>query len=71
VLGLTVTDEDPAVGMVFLSARPGPDHHELVPWAGRTVPPAMLGLQQFAFRCEALEDVIGLYRALRDVGSPP
>jgi catechol-2,3-dioxygenase len=30
VLGLQVTDEDPGLGVVFMSARPAEKHHELV-----------------------------------------
>ena len=35
VLGLQVTDEDEAEGMVFLSSRPEAEHHELVLAGGR------------------------------------
>lgn len=70
VLGLTVTDEDPAVGMVFLSARPEEEHHELVLCAGRTAPRGFLWLQQVSFRCDALDDVVAFYRRLQDTGVP-
>jgi len=30
MLGLTVTDEAPDLGVVFLSARPEQEHHEFV-----------------------------------------
>ena len=30
IVGLTVTDEDPGMGMVFMSARPEEEHHELL-----------------------------------------
>lgn len=38
VLGLTVTDEDPGQGMVFVSSRPEQEHHEMVLAQGRTAP---------------------------------
>src|ERR1700722_7584593 len=38
VVGLTVTDEDLQAGMVFLSAQPDQEHHELVLLRGRDVP---------------------------------
>ena len=36
VLGLTKTDEDREHGLVFLSAQPEQEHHELLLVAGRT-----------------------------------
>jgi catechol-2,3-dioxygenase len=35
ILGLTVTDEDLDIGMVFFSAQPAVEHHELVLARGR------------------------------------
>ena len=58
VLGLTVTDEDPERGMVFMSARPDEEHHELLLLGGRDTPDGAIHLQQIAFRCDSLEDVI-------------
>jgi catechol-2,3-dioxygenase len=66
VIGLTVTDRDAEVGMVFLSARPDDEHHELLLCGGRTSPPGTLMLQQVSFHCSALEDMIAYYRRLRD-----
>jgi catechol-2,3-dioxygenase len=65
VLGLTVTDEDPDVGMVFLSARPAEEHHELLLCRGRTAPLDAQVVQQVSFRCDALEDVIGYFERLK------
>lgn len=67
VLGLQVTDEDPALGMVFLSARPDEEHHEFLICGGRNVEDrdAFL-LQQVSFRCNSLEDVIGYYRRFQE-----
>ena len=58
VLGLTVTDEDPEAGFVFLSAQPEIEHHELVLLRGRDVPREGLMLQQISFRCNTLTDVL-------------
>jgi catechol-2,3-dioxygenase len=67
VLGLQVTDEEPRAGMVFMSARPEEEHHELLLCAGRNVEDrdAQL-LQQVSFRCDSLDDVIGYYRTFRE-----
>jgi len=66
LLGLQVTDEDPDVGLVFMSARPEEEHHELLLCRGRNVQDEdALLLQQVSFRCGSLEDVIGYYRRLR------
>lgn len=58
VLGLRVTDDDAANGMVFLSSRPEVEHHEVLLCGGRTVGEAELWLQQISFRCPTLEDVL-------------
>jgi catechol 2,3-dioxygenase-like lactoylglutathione lyase family enzyme len=67
VLGLQVTNEDPAMGMVFLSARPGEEDHELLLCAGREVEDVLL-LQQMSWRCNDLSDVIGFHERLKDAG---
>src|SRR6266545_5855218 len=65
VLGLQVTDEDPRMGMVFMSARPKEEHHEFLLCGGRNVDDRdALLLQQVSFRCDSLEDVIGFYKRL-------
>jgi catechol-2,3-dioxygenase len=66
VLGLQVTDQEPRAGMVFMSARPEEEHHELLLCSGRNVDDrdAQL-LQQVSFRCDSLDDVIGYYRTFR------
>ena len=58
MLGLTVTDEDPERGMVFMSSCPEQEHHELLLLGGRNTPDDAIHLQQIAFRCDSLEDVI-------------
>lgn len=68
VVGLTVTDEDPDFGMVFLSSHPDDEHHELLLCGGRSSPGDALMLQQIAFRCDDLTDVIGYYRRFAEHG---
>jgi catechol-2,3-dioxygenase len=68
VLGLQVTDEDPGAGIVFLSARPDVEHHELLLAAGRTATRDVKWLQQVSFRCPSLQDVLDYYRRFVDEG---
>ena len=68
LLGLTVTDEDPKAGMVFMSARPEVEHHELLLCRGRTATRDTMLVQQISFRCPSLQDVQDYYRRLRDNG---
>lgn len=71
VLGLQVTDEEPAMGMVFMSARPDDEHHELLICGGRNVDDRdALLLQQVSFRCNSLDDVIGYYRRFQAANVP-
>jgi catechol-2,3-dioxygenase len=70
VLGLKVTDEDPAAGMVFMSARPEEEHHELLLCRGRTAPADAMVVQQISFRCDTLDDVLGYHRRLQEHGTP-
>ena len=64
VLGLQVTDEAPAMGMVFMSARPEEEHHEFLLCGGRNVDDVNL-LQQISWRCDSLEDVIAFYQRFK------
>lgn len=50
VLGLRVTDEDPELGLVFLSSRPEVEHHEFVLARGRTAPADVRLLNQISWR---------------------
>jgi catechol 2,3-dioxygenase-like lactoylglutathione lyase family enzyme len=68
VLGLQVTDDDSANGMVFLSSRPDVEHHEVLLCPGRTVGEGELWLQQISFRCSTLEDVLEYYARFREHG---
>lgn len=65
IIGLTVTDEDPERGMVFMSARPEEEHHELLLCRGRNVDEAKV-VQQISFRCDSFEDVLGFYRRFKE-----
>jgi catechol-2,3-dioxygenase len=67
VLGLQVTNEEPGMGMVFLSARPEEEDHELLLCAGREVNDVLL-LQQISWRCNELADVIGFHERLQQHG---
>lgn len=69
VLGLLVTDHDPGLGNYFLSARPEDEHHELLLAKGRDVPVDGKLIQQISFRCETFQDVVGLYRQLKEYGT--
>lgn len=66
IIGLTVTDEDPERGMVFMSARPEEEHHELLLCAGRNVDDKAKVVQQISFRCDSFEDVVGFYRRFKE-----
>jgi hypothetical protein len=59
-----VTDEDPTLEIVFLSARPEIEHHELLLSGGRDAPLAERLAQQISFRCDTVEDVIEHYQCL-------
>jgi hypothetical protein len=52
------------MSMVFLSARPQEEDHELLLCAGRDVEDVLL-LQQLSWRCNELGDVIGFYERLQ------
>jgi catechol 2,3-dioxygenase-like lactoylglutathione lyase family enzyme len=64
VLGLTVTDTDDDLGMVFLSARPDVEHHELLLCRGRVATRDDLLVQQISFRCPSLEDIRAFHERL-------
>jgi catechol-2,3-dioxygenase len=66
VLGLQKTDEDLEHGLVFLSAQPETEHHELLLVAGRNGAADAHVVQQISFRCDSLADVIGYYELFRE-----
>jgi catechol-2,3-dioxygenase len=65
VLGLEVTDAQPEMGITFMSSRPDVEHHELFLAAGRTAPRDAVMVQQIAWRCDSLDDVIAFHYRLR------
>ncbi len=68
VIGLAVTDEDLERGLVFMSSRPDEEHHELLLCGGRNVGTEARVVQQISFRCDSLDDVIGLYERFKQHG---
>ncbi|WP_432181616.1 VOC family protein [Streptomyces sp. NBC_00063] len=69
VLGLTVTDEDEGLEIVFFSARPDEEHHEFVLQTGRT---AKIGgkqqQHQISWRVESVEDLRTFHRRFEAEG---
>ncbi|MEV4516320.1 VOC family protein [Dactylosporangium sp. NPDC049525] len=63
VLGLTVTDEDADLGIVFFSSRPDEEHHEFVLQRGRTAAIGDKQQHQISWRVESLDDI----RAYHDI----
>ncbi|GAA3873845.1 hypothetical protein GCM10023084_28530 [Streptomyces lacrimifluminis] len=68
VMGLTVTDEDEELGIVFYSARPEDEHHEFVLQRGRTAPPGAKLTHQVSWRVDSLETIIDFHRRFRAEG---
>jgi len=66
MLGLIVTDEDRGPGLIFLSSHPEDEHHEILLTSGRDVPKDVKLLQQIAFRCSHLSDVIGYWKRFKE-----
>ena len=64
VLGLTVTDEDPGNGRVFLSSRPHFEHHELLLATGRNTPEDIVLVQQVSWRVGSIAGLQALHRRL-------
>jgi catechol 2,3-dioxygenase-like lactoylglutathione lyase family enzyme len=62
MLGLTETDYDRGAGLLFLSADPSDEHHMVLLVGGRTAPKDAKLLQQMAFRCRSLDDVLAYWR---------
>ncbi len=68
VMGLTVTDEDEELGIVFLSARPEQEHHEFVLQRGRTAAKGAKLTHQVSWRVDTLETVLDFHRRFRAEG---
>ena len=70
VLGLKVTDSQPGVGITFMSSQPEVEHHELLLTSGRTSSRDALMVQQIAWRCDSLDDVIAFHYRLKERNVP-
>lgn len=70
VLGLTVTDEEPALGLVFLSSRPDYEHHEFVLAKGRTAPRDVRLVNQISWRVDGVPALQHFDRVLREEKAP-
>ncbi|MFJ6900678.1 VOC family protein [Streptomyces hokutonensis] len=68
LLGLQVTDEDEGLGIVFLSARPGVEHHEFVLQTGRTAAVGHKQQHQISWRVETLDDILAFHRLFQREG---
>ena len=65
VLGLTLTDRGRNDRIVFLSARPGNEHHEIALVAEEE---KRTDAGQISFRVESLSDLKALHKKVRDYG---
>ncbi|WP_426247429.1 VOC family protein [Nocardioides sp. LHG3406-4] len=70
VLGLTVTDEDADMGIVFFSARPEDEHHEFVLQRGRNAPEDVKLTHQISWRVESLDALREFHFRFIDEGVP-
>lgn len=70
ILGLTITDEEPGLGLVFLSSRPKHEHHEMVLAKGRTAPRGVKLLNQISWRVDDVSTLQKFHAALLEYGSP-
>lgn len=68
VLGLTVTDEDEELGIVFFSARPEEEHHEFVLQKGRTAEIGAKQQHQISWRVASLEDIRAFHKKFEEEG---
>jgi catechol-2,3-dioxygenase len=70
VLGLQCTDEDLERGIVFLSANPAAEHHEVALVKGRDAPRGAKLLNQLSFKVHSLDDLKALHRRLQQERVP-
>jgi catechol 2,3-dioxygenase-like lactoylglutathione lyase family enzyme len=68
VMGLTITDEDLERGIVFLSADPEAEHHELALARAKDPAQKTRNVQQISFKVKSLDDVRGFYHRLQQEG---
>ncbi len=69
-LGLTVTDEGAEMGIVFLSARPDEEHHELALARGRTTDDDLKMVQQVSWQVDSVEEVQAFHHRFQERGVP-
>ena len=65
ILGLTVTDAHPEGHIIFLSAQPESEHHELALCPGRDAPRGAKVVQQVSFIVENLSDLKQFHALLK------
>ena len=70
MLGLTVTDEDEELGIVFLSSRPDEEHHELVLQRGRVGGPDTRVVHQSSWRLGSAAALREFHRRLSAFAVP-
>ncbi|MCS0599703.1 VOC family protein [Streptomyces sp. LP11] len=68
LMGLTVTDEDEGLGIVFFSARPDEEHHEFVLQEGRTAAIGEKQQHQISWRVASLDDIRAFHRLFEEEG---
>ena len=68
ILGLTVTDAHPEGHIIFLSAQPESEHHELALCPGRDAPPGAKVVQQVSFIVNDLTDLKQFHARLKTEG---
>jgi catechol 2,3-dioxygenase-like lactoylglutathione lyase family enzyme len=68
VMGLTVTDEDEDLGIVFFSARPDEEHHEFVLQIGRTAAIGDKQQHQISWRVASLADIRAFHEVFEQEG---
>ena len=68
ILGLTVTDAHPEGHIIFLSAQPESEHHELALCPGRDAPPGAKVVQQVSFIVNDLADLKQFHARLKEEG---
>lgn len=68
MLGLTVTDGSVEEGIVFLSARPEEEHHELALAGGRTAAEDVKLVQQVSWRVDSLATLLDFHKRFKEAG---
>lgn len=68
VLGLKITDESAERQMVFLSARPDDEHHEIFLTSGRMGDQDVKIVQQISFHVDSIDEVRDFHRLFQSMG---